>query len=404
MQIHPFKALRATEESAPHIADLPYDVVDIPEVRARVEAEPRSFLAVDVPAAAFEDGHDPYGDDVYEEAARAFDALFDEGDIVEDEDDAFYVYRQVTDGHMQTGVFALLDVADYDSGRIAKHENTRVDKENDRVNHIMAVGAQTGPIFLTYRERVDIDDLVGQIVAGEPLFDFDDAYGCRNIVWKVSDPKLVEGFETAFGEVERFYIADGHHRTASAARVAKAKGQAYATFMCVMVPDGDLDVLAYNRVVADLNGHTPASFREAVETAGFKVTPLSEPLAAVEPGSFMYYTHGAWHLAQPEEYLKAIVASAAPQDALDVAVLQNRVLEPVLGIANPREDPRIAFIGGVKPLSDLERAAGRDGVAFAMAPTAVDELMAVADKGELMPPKSTWFEPKLRSGLIFNMI
>jgi uncharacterized protein (DUF1015 family) len=388
----------------------------VAEVRERVAAEPKSFLAVDVPVASFEAGQDPYAPEVYEAAAEAFDALFDAGDIVTEDEPVLFIYQQEQDGHTQTGVVAALPVADYETGRIAQHEHTRLEKENDRVHHIEAVGAQTGPIFLTYRDEPAVDALVARECAREPLFNFVDAYGCRNTVWRVSDTGALARFITAFEPVERVYIADGHHRAASAARVARARAQAQGagagavtgttagTIMCVLVPKSNLELLSYNRVVADTNGMHPSDVLEALELAGFVAKPSDEAYEEVEHHAFAMYLGGAWYRVTPQvERLLALEHAPATQ-ALDVAVLQDAILGPILGIDDPRTNARISFMGGAAGREALERAAGPLGVAFALAPTSIDEVMAVADAGEVMPPKSTWFEPKLRSGLFFQAI
>lgn len=422
MHIHPFAALRPTPAMAPRTAALPYDVVSLAEAREAVGDEPASFLGIDVPQVWFEDGHDPYGDEVYAQAAHRFGAAVANGTYVQEVEPAFYVYRQEADGRTQTGVVGCVAVDDFVAGVVKRHENTRVEKENDRVRHIEALGAQTGPVFLAYRPDAAgagrLAAAVAEVVAQEPLYDFVDGAGVRNTVWNVTDPRLRGEMADAASEVPAAYIADGHHRSASAVRVAKARredgtahrpaieGDAGAdTVMAVLFPADDLHLLAYNRVVADRAGLTVDGLLDAVRDAGFELSPIGAADAAdVAAGSFSLCTDGRWWRMTPTEELASEVAGLPAVDALDVAVLQDRVLGPVLAIGDPRTDPRISFVGGNRGVEGLEAEAGTEGVAFFCHPTAMDQVMAVADAGGLMPPKSTWFEPKLRSGLLFHRI
>ncbi|GJM55718.1 DUF1015 domain-containing protein [Coriobacteriaceae bacterium] len=425
MHIHPFAALRPAPELAARTAALPYDVVDLEEARRAVGAEPLSFLGVDVPGLWVADGGDPDGEEACALAARRFAGQVEEGVYRQDGEPTFYVYREQDGGRSQTGLVACVAVDDFVAGAVRRHENTRREKELGRVRHIRALSAQTGPVFLAYRADAQgagrVAAAVETVCAGEPLYDFTDAQGVRNTVWRVDDRHLRGELADAASEIPGAYIADGHHRAASAVRVAMERREgsgamagrdapagseaASDTVMAVLFPADGLDLLSYNRVVADRAGLGAEELVDAVGAAGFEVAPVDAADAApTEPGTFGMCCGGAWYRLTPSPALAAETAAADAADALDVAVLQDRVLGPVLGIADPRQDPRLDFVGGNRGTTELERLAGEGGVAFVCHPTSMDELMAVADEGRLMPPKSTWFEPKLRSGLFFHRI
>jgi uncharacterized protein (DUF1015 family) len=402
--IHPFRALRPDTESAPAVSSVPYDVVSTEEARLLVADNPLSFLRVtrsevDLPADT-----DPYSDQVYAKARENFDNLRRTAPLVMDAEPALYLYRLRMGSHEQTGIAGCFSVDEYDRDIIRKHERTRRDKEDDRTRHIIELRAQTGVVFLTYKAAARIDD-VAQRVAGEtPLFDFTAQDGVHHTIWRAS------GADTAalvaeFARIRELYIADGHHRAASAARartrLSESGGQHEAdTFIAVAFPDDQMQILPYHRVVKDLAGRTPADFLEALRA----IAPVTE--GSPEPkrrGTVSMYLDGRWYSVD--------VSTTAPEDgsrgsALDVALLQRNVLERLLKIGDVRSDKRIDFVGGARGTRALEEMvnAGKAAVAFSMYPVSVDDLMAISDAGGIMPPKSTWFEPKLRDGLLVHLI
>ena len=414
MDIRPFAAIHPRPDLMAQVAALPYDVVSPQEARNAVAAHPQSFLAIDLPAeTGFPADKDPYAPEVYQRAGELFSAAMESGDYVQDSEPHYYLY-QLDDGQRsQRGLVCVVGVADYLEGRVKRHENTRVVKENDRIAHIEAVGAQTGPVFLAFdgeREDGSLEELMAQAASDEPMADFVDDEGVRNRLWRVDDPWMLEALAEAAGALECAYIADGHHRGASAVKVAQrhandagAADDADA-FLAVLFPASELSILAYNRVVADRAGLTPAQLLAAIEDAGYNVEALAEAASPSRQGNFTLYTSGRWYELSPTPELLARRGSLGAADSLDVARLQAEILAPILAIGDPREDPRIEFVGGIRGLAALEDAAADKGVAIACWPTSVEQLMAVADAGELMPPKSTWFEPKLRSGLVFHKI
>ena len=412
MHALPFSCLRPAPERAAGFASLPYDVFDRGEAAAYVAGHPESFLAIDRPETAFGPGHDMYADDVYAAARRILEERAADGTLLRDANECYYLYRLSQGGRSQTGIVAACALDDYLDGTIKRHELTRRDKEDDRVRHIEATGCQTGPIFLAYRDDSTLSFLVGAAKAAEPLYDFEDEQGVRQTVWRVGRPEAVEALRMMLDRVPCAYIADGHHRAASAARVcermrAEAGGsltgaEPFNYLLCVLFPASELTVLPYNRVVADTNGLGEEELLSAVGAAGFEVgEKRSEPVEPDEKGVFGMYAFGGWRSLR---WLGDEGADSDPVASLDAARLQDRVLDPVLGISDPRQDPRIGFVGGNAGAAELERRAGAAGVAFALRATSVDDLMRVADAGLLMPPKSTWFEPKLRSGLFIRKI
>lgn len=383
---------------------LPYDVVELAEAREIVAAEPMSFLAVDLPEMAFPDDADPLAPAIYHRAARALARLKAAGALIVDDEPALYVYRLGWRGHVQTGLVGCFAVDDYLDGTIAKHEVTRAVKEEGRVRHIRALDAQTGLVFLAWRasEEDELKGLLAEVCEGEPLYRFVDAYDVSNEIWRVTGERE-RALEQAAAALPKAYIADGHHRAAAAARHALEKrvelgeGDGHDAphdgFMAGLFPDDELTVLAYHRVVADRAGLSPEELIRAVEVAGYATTPVDAAPALEAPGTLGLFTDGRWWLLEDRD---------RAEEELDVERLQERVLAPILGIGDPREDPRISFLGGTVEPSALEAAAGGEGVAFLLHPTELSQLMAVADAGETMPPKSTWFEPKLRSGLLLH--
>jgi uncharacterized protein (DUF1015 family) len=407
--IRAFAALRPAAEKAGEVAAVPYDVVNTSEARQLADGNPLSFLHVSRPEIDLPDGTDPYSDLVYKTGRENFERLKRECPMITEATPSLYVYRLRMGQHEQTGVVACCSVDEYDADIVRKHERTRKDKEDDRTRHIVELRAQTGPVFLTYRGRDQINRVVDSCTAGEPIYDVTAADQIQHTIWRASADaagRLVEGFTA----VPLVYIADGHHRAASASR-ARAQLKAvnpshngreeYNYFLTVLFPADQLKILPYNRVVKDLNGLSLEEFTRALSDQ-FQVGLTSSP-APARKGEICVYVAGRWHkLIVPPDSIDA----DDPIRSLDVSILQERVLDSILGIKDVRTDKRIDFIGGIRGVRALERAVneGQAAVAFSMHPVAVDELMAIADANEIMPPKSTWFEPKLRDGLLSHVI
>ena len=405
--IRPFSGLRPEADRASEVASVPYDVVNTDEARALAANNPLSFLHVSRPEIDMPEGTDIHGDPVYRRAMENFEKLIKDCPLVTEKTPSLYVYRLIMGDHEQFGIVACCSVDEYDQDLIRKHERTRRDKEDDRTQHMMALRAQTGPVFLTYRASREIDTMVMEVTVTNAIFDFTAADGVQHTVWHVPDAVR---FVHAFREIPFLYIADGHHRAASAARArAELKEQSfshtgdeeYNFFLAVIFPDDQVQILAYNRAVRDLNGLSKTDFLEAVKksfalTEGSGATPERR-------GQWGLYLDGQWYSLslRPDVTPPAgIVAS------LDVSILQDRLLDPILGIKDVRTDKRIDFIGGVRGSKELERLVdeGKAAVAFSLYPTTMDDLLSVSDAGEIMPPKSTWFEPKLRDGLLVHKI
>jgi uncharacterized protein (DUF1015 family) len=395
--IYPFAALRPVPKAAEAVAAVPYDVVNTQEARALAAGNPLSFLHVSRPEIDLPPGANPYSDAVYELARKNFAELKREAPLVVEEAPSFYLYRLHMGSHVQTGMAACYSIDEYDRNLIKKHEKTRPDKEDDRTKHMLAIGAQTGPVFLTYRASKAVDSIVERVIQRQPLFDFTAVDGVRHQVWQVPAAEN-QAIVDAFGKIDSLYIADGHHRAASAARtrrsLAAAGNAEHDRVMAVAFPDNQMQVLPYNRVVTDLRGVTPAAFLDALKkTLSVRAGGPAVPSAK---GSIAMYLDGAWHT----------IAVPAGPDALDVDLLQTTVLEPLLGIADVRTDKRIDFVGGIRGTAELEQLvnSGKFAVAFSLYPVSVSDLMRIADAGGIMPPKSTWFEPKLRDGLLSHVI
>ena len=396
MTIRPFAALRPSAELAPKVAAVPYDVVDTAEAAALASGNPFSFLHVSRPEIDLAPGTACDSPEAYVQARRALDRLRAEGALRLDAKPSLYAYRQIMGGHSQTGVVACFDTADYENGTLKRHEKTRTDKEDDRTRHILTLEAHTGPVFLTYRDSSEIDAIVASAMESSPIFDFTAPDGIRHTGWLIPDAeRLVKAFEA----VPAAYIADGHHRAAAAARAARERGGEYSRFMAVIFPAGQLKILAYNRLLADLNGLSEDAFLAAVKER-FTLVPAEDGEAS-RPRTARMYLGGRWY-----ELSWTLPEDAGVVESLDVSVLQDRLLAPVLGIGDPRTSPRISFMGGIRPVGDLKSAvdSGRAAVAFSMVPVSVEEMMDIADAGAIMPPKSTWFEPKLRSGLFVHAV
>lgn len=439
MHTQALRCWRPAQDCAAEFASLPYDVFDKESARAYVAAHPLSFLSIDRGETAFPAEHNMYADDVYQKAAELLEQRKSDGTLVCDDTPCYYLYmleqpsdsqteqtpqheqsepqphntRQNQHAHIQRQIGIVCEVAvdDYQKGIIRRHETTRRDKELDRVRHIQATQAQTGPIFLAYRDNDSLDALVLRLTQSEPLYDFSDDWGIHQKVWRISDPRSVKALHDKLEELPCSYIADGHHRAASAVRVCLAKREeqnllhqadkaaSYEHFLAVLFPAHQLNVLAYNRVVLDRAGLGLDELLSGIRNAGFEIYESQTAVEPAQRGCFGMYTQNRWW--------RLCYNANLPQDvvsALDVSRLQERILQPLLKIDNPRENPRIRFVGGIEGTDVLERMAGSDGVSFSLYPTSIDELMEVSDAGRLMPPKSTWFEPKLRSGLFIRSL
>lgn len=408
--IKPFKCIRPAIGLASDVAALPYDVYNRKEACEEVKNKPLSFLNIDRAETQFDDSVDTYADCVYDKARELLEKFIADGTFVSDSDDAYYIYELTMDGRAQTGIVACASIDDYLNNRIKKHEKTRADKEQDRINHVDRTSAQTGPIFLAYRANEVINEVVERTKKMPALYDFISDDDIRHAVWKISATEDINAVYDAFESINSIYIADGHHRAASAVKVGLKRREEnpdydgteeFNTFLSVLFPDEQLMIMPYNRVVKDLNGLTVEEYIEAISKY-FTVEKCGKKAFYPEQkGSFGMYLEDEWYLITAKES----ILSEDPVDGLDVAILQDYLLTPVLGIGDPRIDKRIDFIGGIRGLKELERRADSDmKIAFSMYPTSIHELFEVADADMLMPPKSTWFEPKLRSGLFIHRI
>jgi uncharacterized protein (DUF1015 family) len=406
MRLNPFRAVRPRPDLAAQVASVPYDVVNRAEAAELARGNPHSFLHVGRSDIDLPDDVDPYDPRTYRRAREALDELLARGTLLRDPEPRLFLYRQVMDGRAQTGVVGCVHVDDYEHDVIRKHEKTRQDKEDDRTRHVLTLNANAEPVFLTYRGRPEIDELVAGIVsASAPLYDFPAPDGVRHTVWAVPDPGALG---RAFVPVPHAYVADGHHRSASAWRAGKelrAKNPAhrgdeeYNWFLAVLFPADQLRILPYNRLVRDLKGQAPSEVLDRLGRLG-KLTAATHATPD-RTGVFCVYIDGRWHRLEldPSE-----IDRSDPIASLDVSLLQDRVLSPILGIGDPRTDKRIDFVGGIRGTAELERrvSSGEMAIAFSLYPTTLEQLMAVSDAGHVMPPKSTWFEPKLRSGLFVH--
>ena len=405
--IRPFRALRPRADRAEAVASVPYDVVNTEEARALADGNPLSFLHVSRPEIDLPPGTDIYSDAVYRKAVENFEKLIADCPLEKETEPSLYLYRLIMGDHEQIGIVASCSIDEYDNSTIRKHERTRRDKEDDRTRHMLMLRAQTGPVFLTYRARADIDDHVKAAISATPLYDLTAADGVRHTIWRLTD---TDALVNCFESVPLLYIADGHHRAASASRAraelkqqsfAHTAGEDYNYFLTVIFPDSQVQILAYNRTVHDLNGLSKEEFLDEVR-AQFTITENANP----EPpkrGHWSMYLDGKWdglQLSPAATLPSGIVAS------LDVSILQDRLLDPILGIKDVRTDKRVDFVGGLRGTKELERLVdeGKAAVAFSLFPTTVAELLMVSDANEIMPPKSTWFEPKLRDGLLIHTI
>lgn len=447
MRALPFPCIRPVPEHAAEVAALPYDVFDRGEAAEYIEGRPLSFLNIDRPETQFPADQDMYAPEVYARGAELLHARLADGTFVEDRNLAYYIYRLAWEGHVQTGIVCVCGVDDFESGVIKRHELTREDKERDRIEHIGALGCQTGPIFLTYRDQPVLDMIVGAATTSTPLYDFTDDEGVHQTVWEVVRHDAVDALRAMLGTIPCAYIADGHHRAASAVKVARRmreEARAAGTYtgkepfnyvLSVLFPASQLTILPYNRVVSDRNGLDTYELLEVLSGAGFGIVEAEGPVEPREHGVFGMYTDGTWYELRADDPNPRVYAaenagndfsaemgsaeddkrrsgessqdngeSSNPANSLDCSILQSCILSPIFGIKDPRTDPRISFVGGIRGTEELECKAGAEGVVFTMCATSIDQLLAVADAGEVMPPKSTWFEPKLRSGLFIHRI
>lgn len=407
--IKPFECVRPNEKDAARVAALPYDVYNRQEAVCEVKREPLSFLKIDRAETQFDDSTDTYAPEVYAKAKELFEEALADKTFITDTDKTYYIYALTMDKRTQIGIVACASIDDYLNNVIKKHENTRADKEVDRITHVDTLSAQTGPIFLAYRADSVINDAVKKTKENKALYDFISPDGIRHQVWKMTDITLVENVRKAFEGIDSVYIADGHHRAASAVKVGLKRRQEnpgytgneeFNYFLSVLFPDEELMILPYNRVVKDLNGYTQEEFLNKIKEK-FDIAESDKQVSPDKKGTFGMYLGGKWYKLTAHKD----IMSDDPVDGLDVAVLQDNLLAPVLGIGDPKTDKRIDFVGGIRGLSELEKRCKEDCVvAFSMYATSIAELFAVADAGKLMPPKSTWFEPKLRSGLFIHRI
>lgn len=404
--IKPFYGITPRADLAKSIAALPYDVYNRQEAKEEIIKNPLSFLRIDRAETQLGDEVDTYDPKVYEKAHDLLWDMIDNGEFQKEKKPCYYIYELTMNGRSQTGIVACAAVDDYVNGVIMKHENTREDKEQDRIRHVDTCDAQTGPIFLAYRHNDAIHGILQDAKKEDPMFDFisDDGIGHRG--WKIDDEDRISQIQNAFQKISQIYIADGHHRAASAVKVSlkrrkenKNSGE-HDTFLSVLFEDDELYIMDYNRIVADLNSYSKDDFLKKIAA----VCCIQKSEGQIKPekkGEVGMYLEGDWYRLT---FLDAVL-SEDPVDGLDVSVLQKEILSPILGIKDPRTDSRISFVGGIRGLGELEKTVNeKGGVAFAMYPTSMDELFAVADAGRLMPPKSTWFEPKLRSGLFIHAL
>jgi uncharacterized protein (DUF1015 family) len=411
-KIKAFKAIRPEENIANKVAALPYDVMNYEEAKEMVKGNPYSFLHIDRAEIDLEEGINPYDKKVYEKAKNNLQEFRDKGIFITDEKQNIYVYRQIMDGRVQTGIVVCTSIDDYLNGVVKKHEYTREDKELDRINHVDYCNSNTGPIFLTYKRQHEIDKIVEEETKRKPIYNFSSEDGITHMVWIIEDDKIIKKIIDIFDGITSLYIADGHHRTAAAIKVGQMRREQnpgfkeeaeFNYFLSVLYPAEDLKIFDYNRVVKDLNGLTIEQLLYKVADY-FSVEKLDgvEEYRPEERHSFGMYVEGCWYkLTAKQEKIdeKEVVSS------LDVSILQDNLLNPILGIEDPRKDDRIEFVGGIRGIKELTKRANSDmKIAFSMYPTSIEELMKIADEKKVMPPKSTWFEPKIRSGLFIHSL
>ena len=406
--VKPFSAYRPRTDIVDKVAALPYDVYNRKEAKEAVAGNPLSFLRIDRAETAFDDDMDMYSPEVYAKAKELLDGMINRGEYIKEDKPVYYIYELVMDGRAQTGIVACASIDDYINGVIKKHENTREEKEIDRITHVDTCNAQTGPIFLAYRAKDTIDSVVAKVKEGKALYSFVSEDGIGHSVWVISDDEDIETIKDEFERLSDIYIADGHHRAASAVKVGikrrnenpDAEYRESDYFLSVLFPHNQLKILPYNRVVKDLNGYTENEFFEKIKEK-FDIEEKADKYQPEEKYAFGMFISGKWYKLTAKQDIRV----DDPVLGLDVSILQNNLLDPILGIKDPRTDKRIDFVGGIRGLSELEKRANSDmKIAFSMYPTSIDELFSVADAKLLMPPKSTWFEPKLRSGIFIHKL
>ena len=408
--IRPFCAVRPNETFASKIAALPYDVYTRKEAKKEVEKNPLSFLKIDRPETMFPDEMDMYAPKVYQKARKVLEEMIEKGEFIQDETPCYYLYELTRNGHRQTGIVACASIDDYFNGTIKKHENTREEKEQDRIRHVDTLDTQTGPIFLAYRLDAVLKEIIEETKRKTPVYDFISEDKITHRVWVIDDSEMMERIQQCFVKINKIYIADGHHRAASAIKVGCKRRkehpgytgeEEFNYFLCTLFAEEELEILDYNRVVKDLNGLSEIEFLEKIKES-FEVEEAEEsPYAPKQKKEFGMYLGKKWYKLQ----IKKEQVSDDVVESLDVSILQNKLLKPILGIKEPGKDNRIIFVGGIRGLKELEHCVENGfQVAFSMYPTSMQELFSVADAGRLMPPKSTWFEPKLRSGLFLHKI
>ncbi|MFZ3104379.1 MAG: DUF1015 family protein, partial [Smithella sp.] len=407
----PFKAVRPQQKFVSQVAALPYDVMTREEGQKAVWGNALSFMHVEKSEIDVPDNTKSNDDLIYQTAKRNFTQMVEKGVLLQDKLPCFYIYRQKMGSQMQTGIVGLMSASEYDEGKIKKHELTRKDKEEDRIRHVDTVNAQTGPVFISYRERKNLNKIVEEITAASPEYDFTAEDGVEHTVWVVDDAKQIDNIRKEFSEVESLYIADGHHRAAAAVTIAgnrrsqdksNVSGKEYESVLAVFFPHTQLKVMDYNRAVKDLNGLTPGEFIEKI-SACFTVSKNFTARSPEQLHDFGMYLGDEWYKITVK---KGVYNENDPVASLDAAILQDHLLFPVLGIKDPRVDDRIKFIGGIRGMDELEKLVNKDGfaVAFSLYPTSMEQIIKVADAGAIMPPKSTWFEPKLRSGIFVHKL
>ena len=413
--IKPFRGLRPSRVLAAKVASHPYDVLNRSEAYELAKDKPHSFLHINKPEVDIDEAVDVHDPSVYDKGRENLDRFIEEGTLQRDDEEMFYVYKQVMGTHEQIGLVAVASIDAYETNHIKKHEFTRPDKEDDRVYHMDALNAQVGPVFLTYKADGDVDRLMAQVVETTPEYDFEAEDGTQHTFWVVEDVALSANIEAAFADISTLYVADGHHRSAAAARVRHlhqernpdhSGDESYNFFLVVLFPDDQVQILDYNRVVQDLQGASATDFQASLE-ANFHVEPSDlENAKPGKAGEFGFYTDGQWYKLRANANLLAGIDNQDPVKRLDVSILQDSIFTLLLGIEDQRTDKRVDFVGGIRGLQELQKRvdSGQWQAAFALYPTSIESLMAIADADEVMPPKSTWFEPKLKSGLIVHML
>lgn len=409
--IKPFRALRPLKEIVKHVAAPPYDVMSVAEARSMAEGNPFSFLHISRPEIDLPVEIDPHDESVYRKGQENLAGFIAGKTLLQDQEERYYIYRQKMGQVIQVGLVACASVDDYQSGLIKKHELTRADKEEDRVLHIDYLDANDEPVFYVYRNTAIINNLMSRLTESEPLYDFTTEDSVEHTIWAVSDNAVIRQIGEEFARIETLYVADGHHRSAAASRVRELRknvntnhtgDEEYNFFLTVIFPDNEMNVMAYNRAVKDLNGHTIVEFITLVGNK-FDITPVSTAVTPARRHDFGMYLKGKWYALTPRHDL---IDEEDAVGRLDVSILQDQLLSPILGVRNPRTDQRIHFVGGSRGTEELVKLVDSDEyqVSFSLYPTSIDELMSLADAGKIMPPKSTWFEPKLLSGLFLHRL